>query len=140
MPEQVQCERGLGPIGLLVSIVLHGRRNLRFFGNLAEKASCVEDKTIGVRDGGGGGGAGGRGQLPPPNSGSFGRESKLFGQNTIGLPRPTCLKKKRIRDCYCSSGKHFCYYPPPNGCWPVRLWIKLFCFATHRPILISCCF
>ena len=27
------------------SIVLHGRRNLRFFGNLAEKASCVEDKN-----------------------------------------------------------------------------------------------
>ena len=28
------------------SIVLHGRQNLRFFGNLAEKASCVEDKTV----------------------------------------------------------------------------------------------
>ena len=28
------------------SIVLHGRRNLPFFGNLAEKASCVDDKTV----------------------------------------------------------------------------------------------
>ena len=28
------------------SIVLHGRRNLTFFGNLAEKASCVDDKTV----------------------------------------------------------------------------------------------
>ena len=28
------------------SIVLHGRRNLRFFGNFVEKASCVEDKTV----------------------------------------------------------------------------------------------
>ena len=28
------------------SIVLHGGRNLPFFGNLAEKASCVDDQTV----------------------------------------------------------------------------------------------
>ena len=26
--------------------MLHGRRNLPFFGNLADKASCVDDKTV----------------------------------------------------------------------------------------------
>ena len=26
--------------------MLHRRRNLLFFGNLAEKASCVDDKTV----------------------------------------------------------------------------------------------
>ena len=38
---------GLGlHLWLTRSIVLHGRRNLPFFGNLAEKASCVDDKTV----------------------------------------------------------------------------------------------
>ena len=38
---------GLGlRLWLTRSIVLHGRWNLPFFGNLAEKASCVDDKTV----------------------------------------------------------------------------------------------
>ena len=38
---------GLGlHLWLTRSIVLHRRRNLPFFSNLAEKASCVDDKTV----------------------------------------------------------------------------------------------
>ena len=34
------------PLIFTRSIALHGRRNLPFFGNLSEKASCVDDKTV----------------------------------------------------------------------------------------------
>ena len=58
---------------------------------------------IGVRDGG---------QLPPPNSGSLSTLIRAESRNYSGKTQ-YMFEKHEFRVCFCSSGTHFCYYPPP---------------------------